>query len=800
MPTKLISVAPGGSRLQTPDGKPFFAVIVNYVGHSDRAWAQFMPGQFDAALIEADFRLARQTGANTIRTFVASPLQNEFPKGDWSKLDALVWAAERAGVYLLLTLADYGPSYLQTMAAHAGMIAARYKGNPIILGYDLRNEPHFYNLAILHYPQPLPLFAANLATIYPPRADPGQALFWARSEGAVPTWVSDADAIRYANAYEVWSDFLAASSAWAAERNMSATIVDFMRSAQAAPWQPFIKALDATLAAWLAPQVAAIRAADPDRLITVGWNDPALAGLPANAVLDFMSMHRFPPNAPRWLTYHLAMASVLRSAFPGKPVLLTEFGYATSEVDPAQAAVCESATWLHALESGLAGAGKWMLWDLPPGPNPRERSFGLYTANDQPKPSAHGLHSLSNLLAPSTGPHGNLTLTANATGGVGYRFQASDARFCSGDGVAGDDLVRWQGYGLGQLFVHWITARLLRIRVTAPGQVRLDLGKVRTAPDAGPYALTADGAPLQHTREGAMLTFAIWPGQTVECQYEATITSEAIDAQIAILWPHDNLPVTQARRANITAYLTQANSRQCVPCDFDREVVLWQAQNNDPARPVAVGVRRFAEFDGRRLPVWDFNDIDISAAQDPKTKLCFSVRVADAPCRSNVWVNANDARTLMPQAFAAEAERPVSPETAPAEVDARIQILWPHGGVSTNLAQLANISVDLFLPGTRTRLAPTAAAIPWKPAVWLRRAIDNGAGERVSQGILRADPNGAAHWDFNDVDVSIARDPARKLHYWVEVDGVTTYSNFWTHGVDGRTYLPNPEPPLGNCP
>ena len=77
-------------------------------------------GQFDATLIEADFRLARQAGANVIRTFVAAPLQNEFPNGDWTKLDALVTAAERAGVYLLLTLADYSLSYVKTLAAHAG--------------------------------------------------------------------------------------------------------------------------------------------------------------------------------------------------------------------------------------------------------------------------------------------------------------------------------------------------------------------------------------------------------------------------------------------------------------------------------------------------------------------------------------------------------------------------------------------------------------------------------------------------------------------------------------------------------
>jgi len=39
MTTTLVSAAPHGARLLHPDGRPFFAVIVNYVGHSDRAWA-----------------------------------------------------------------------------------------------------------------------------------------------------------------------------------------------------------------------------------------------------------------------------------------------------------------------------------------------------------------------------------------------------------------------------------------------------------------------------------------------------------------------------------------------------------------------------------------------------------------------------------------------------------------------------------------------------------------------------------------------------------------------------------------
>ena len=139
-----------------------------------------------------------------------------------------------------------------------------------------------------------------------------------------------------------------------------------------------------------------------------------------------------------------------------------------------------------------------------------------------------------------------------------------------------------------------------------------------------------------------------------------------------------------------------------------------------------------AEFDGRRVPVWDFNDIDVSAARDPSAKLYFSVRVMGVACRANIWVHGTDARTLMPQPFQAEAELPVTAANAPAEVDARIQILWPHGGASISQALLANLSADLFAHGTRTRLSPAKSGPTWQPAIWLVRAGNNGVGERVA--------------------------------------------------------------------
>ena len=470
MAGNLVSVIPGAGRLRGVDGRPFFAVIVNYVGHSDRAWSQFRPGLFDPALIEADFRLARQAGANVIRTFVAAPLQDEFPKGDWAKLDALVGAAERAGVYLLLTLADYSLSYVKTLGAHAGLIAAHFAGRPGLLGYDLKNEPRFYHLALMRYPGQNPLLAPELSQRYPPKRSPQDALAWARGEGNAPSSMSDDETIRYAAASEVLDGCLRAISDWISARSYQVSAVDFIRSPEAAPWRPFLDTLNAALAAWLAPQVAAVRAADPGRLITVGWSDPLLAGLPANQALDIHAINRYPRDAsPRQLEFQLTIVNGLRAAFPGKPVFLSEFGYATSDLDPAQAAICESAAWLRAYELGLAGAGKWMAWDLPPGPNPRERSFGLFDAGGAPKPSALALPALSGRLAPGRPPRGRVEVTAIPSGSIAYRYTADDAFFGSGNGRVDGGGVRWEGQGWAQLFAEWSEPAVVRVRATAAG-------------------------------------------------------------------------------------------------------------------------------------------------------------------------------------------------------------------------------------------------------------------------------------------------------------------------------------------
>ena len=805
MATNMITTAPDGSRFRDPRGLPFFPVIVNYVGHSDRAWEQFQPGKFDPALIEADWRLAKRAGANVIRTFVDDPLQNEFPYGDFSKLDALVAAAERAGVYLLLALADYNVSYLRTLAAHVALIAVRYAGRPAILGYDLKNEPRFKDIVLLHYPQPIPLFDPALSQTYPPARSRGEALAWARQVDKVPEWLTDDQAVCYANAREMLQSCTDAITAWIKTRNYRGSAVEFIRAPESARWQPFLQALDATLQAWLAPQLAAVRAADPGRPVTVAWSDPFLAGLPANSQLDFLSINRYTrgANTPGRLEYELSIAASLRAAFPRKAVVLTELGFSTFEISPAQVGIAEAAAWLRAFAMGLAGVGKWMLWDLPPGPNDYERNLGLFDPHGNPKPNALALAAVSEFVAPTRSPRGEAALSADATGGIAYRYIADDACGAGGQGEAGDAAARWTGAGWGQLFVNCARPGAVQVHTTAAGQVSLDLGRLIGLQNPQRYTLTAAAAPVSHTLVGSVLTFPATPGQPTVFR----LPLEAVDAKIVILWPHGNAPVSEARLANLTAHLTYPDSRMCAPCDFAAETTLWRALNNEPAAAIARGARRLAEIGGRRVPVWDFNDVDVSAARDPKNKLYFSVRVAGIPYRANVWVHGVDARTFLPQQVQPQGYVIGKLANPPAELDARIQILWPHGGAAVADARLANITVDLFQPGTRQLVVPEPRPVAsgpaptlatWQPRLWLVRSVNNGVGQRVASGELRRD-GAAAHWDFNDIDVSPGRDPQSKLHFWIETDDLRVCSNFWTHGLDARTYLPHPDVLVGDC-
>ncbi len=335
---------------------------------------------------------------------------------------------------------------------------------------------------------------------------------------------------------------------------------------------------------------------------------------------------------------------------------------------------------------------------------------------------------------------------------------------------------------------------------STPGMVRATTTRTPTA-TAGATAThtltpsrtpqpTATLAPTRTPSPSATLTRR--PTATRTPTATVPPTPAAIQAKIEILWPHGGAEVRDAELANITAYLIMPGGNDAPPCDWSPTVRLWSARNAEPARVLAAGEKRMLTTNGRTFPVWDFNDVDVSAARDPMVKLAFFVTVDGVQSYPNIWIHAADARTVFPQADVPSAAIQWRPST----VDARIEIVWPHGGAPLQDARLANISAYLFAAGGKQALSPT---LTWRPVVRLHRSLNNDPelpGSTVT-GTPRevSAENGVRFlaWDFNDIDVSLARDPLNQLFFRVSLDDTATYTNIWVHGAEPRTIFPQPD-------
>ena len=259
----------------------------------------------------------------------------------------------------------------------------------------------------------------------------------------------------------------------------------------------------------------------------------------------------------------------------------------------------------------------------------------------------------------------------------------------------------------------------------------------------------------------------------------------AVDAKIQIVWPHDGAPVSQASLANVGSYLLQKGTLKPTPCQWHPNVQLWRAVNNGPAR--LVGSATMAS-----TLLWENNNVDVSPARDPQNKVFFYISVEGVAWRSNVWAHAADARTYFPKA-----DVPTGVGAATGPVDAKIEIVWPQGGLPVSQATKANITANLFLPDTLTSVPPD-----WNPTVRLWRALNSAVAEEVGTGYKRlVTTNGITYpvWDFNNVDVSAARNAANKYYFYLTVDGVQAYSNVWAHGVDARSLVPQKDTLDGGC-
>ncbi|MCL5960045.1 MAG: hypothetical protein M1358_12170 [Chloroflexi bacterium] len=124
------------------------------------------------------------------------------------------------------------------------------------------------------------------------------------------------------------------------------------------------------------------------------------------------------------------------------------------------------------------------------------------------------------------------------------------------------------------------------------------------------------------------------------------------DARIEIVFPHDAQgnpkPVVEASLVNIGADLFAVGTLQSAPLDANYTVRLFRSLNNDPQREVGVGQKAIVSTGGVSHPRWLFNDIDVSASQNPLNKYYFRISVDGLGTHSNVWSHGADARTIFP--------------------------------------------------------------------------------------------------------------------------------------------------------
>ena len=479
--------ATDGGRLSLPGKGPSFLVAINYEGPADRAWQMWEDGLFDPALIESDLRRARDAGFSAVRVFVQTPLVQAIQANRWDKLDTFLSLAQKNGLSVILALYDYPERDLSKVAELDGKIAARYAGNPTILAYDLKNEPHFSDLGSAVYP--------------------GGARCPIQAAGYEATLKS-------------YQEFVAAAGAWVTERGYLVTTLDYIDSPEGRRWDGLLSTVNASLAMWLQPQIDAIRKADNRHPITVAYSDLALARLPANSTLDYITVHRYPNPSAKALDGMIRSLNSLRSAFPGKPIVLGEFGFSTSGMSPEEAANYEIAAYLMLVSEGLAGGAKWMLNDYPRGANPKQNAYGAFLADGSGKPVVSALRGLVDYLNRGPAPGGYLYLLDKPSPGYRWAYEAPDALIISATSYKGSR-ISFSAERLSQLFLSWTDPRLMRIYATSQMEVDMDPAALVRDPRMGADSTFArvDGAsrtPVPLSQSGSRVRLSLEGGRWYE--------------------------------------------------------------------------------------------------------------------------------------------------------------------------------------------------------------------------------------------------------------------------------------------
>ena len=393
-PLPRVRVAADGRTFTTEDGKPFIPLGVTYY-RPGTGWAPQVWKRWDAEATRRDFARMKATGVNCVRVFLSygSFLMAPdalLPDG-LAKFDQFLDMAETEGIYVHPTGPDHwegtppwaredrvaDEKVLAGLETFWKLFAARYRSRSVIFAYDLRNEP-------------------EVAWDTPPLKAKWNQWLGSRYRSAA----------EQAKAWNVAPERIT----WDSQPPPPAT-----DNAGGKPLLDYQYFREDVADEWTRRQARAIKAADPQALVTVGliqWSVPALlpgvrhyAGFRPERqakLLDFLEVHFYPlesgfyeyaseESERRNLAY---LESVVREvAAAGKPVVIGEFGWYGGKLTINQgrhpaSTDGQQAEWCrHAIMTTQGLATGWLNWGFYDHPEARDVSqlTGLLTVDDKPK-------------------------------------------------------------------------------------------------------------------------------------------------------------------------------------------------------------------------------------------------------------------------------------------------------------------------------------------------------------------------------------------------------------------------------
>ncbi|MBL8991815.1 MAG: hypothetical protein JNM63_00645 [Spirochaetia bacterium] len=369
-PSSFVKIKDGNFIL--PNGKKLFLVGANIGGPIDLPFifGKEEEGTFDIASLESVFRRANECGVNCFRVFSAP--------SSGKVVDVLKHLARKYGVYLYFCLSTGGKYQTEAeVAAWYASYAKAYADEPMVLGYDLENEPFLQAIGGVEYGgEKLP----GLRGMYQKFGEslPANSIDFIVKNGngafsKKATWLSEADKKDIAVVHVAWlkkvRDVIS--------KDGYTTFPGYTGTLPTDPvFQEALDAVDKTFVSFIGVAKKAIREADPNHFITIGYNNE-LALLPANDALDFTSVHVY--EWPESLDDHMKNLTTLdrlKLRFPNQPTFLGEFGYTTGyilkkdlkdkrPISIASQALGEFTFYLYAFAKGFAGTTVWMLDEIP---------------------------------------------------------------------------------------------------------------------------------------------------------------------------------------------------------------------------------------------------------------------------------------------------------------------------------------------------------------------------------------------------------------------------------------------------